>query len=65
MNTKLAYTLSELSEAVSISRSGLIRAINAGHLKKIKVGRRTLLPAESVAAWLDNLKAAQTIQPTT
>jgi excisionase family DNA binding protein len=57
MMNKLAYTINEVAAVLSISRSGVYRLINDGQLQPVKVGRKTLLPTETVQAWLNDLKA--------
>lgn len=45
---KLAYTLSEASHALSLSRSSLYRMFAAGELKALKIRGRTLVPASEI-----------------
>jgi len=54
---KLAYTLNEVRELVSISRSAIYLALGARDLRAVKCGRKTLILARDLHAWLDKLPA--------
>lgn len=56
-NTKIAYSLSEACGASGVGRTRLYEEINAGRLHAVKVGRRTLIPASALEAWLKSLPA--------
>ena len=45
------YTVTECCRLNSISRATLYRLLAAGKLYAVKVGSRTLIPAESVQRW--------------
>jgi excisionase family DNA binding protein len=47
---KLAYSIREACRASSLGRSTLYAHIAAGRLRAIRVGGRTLIPAESLKA---------------
>ena len=47
---KLSYNIREAAAATGIGRSSIYGHILAGRLRKEKVGGRTLIPAESLAA---------------
>lgn len=55
-NIPLAYTIPEAVKAAGISRTRLYDELKAGRLVAKKIGRRTLIPRESIEAWLDNLE---------
>jgi excisionase family DNA binding protein len=55
---KLAYAIAELPELVSLGRSHIYEEIRAGKLRTVKVGRRTLVLAEDLRAWLLSLDRA-------
>lgn len=48
----LAYTVNDAARVAGISRSYLYLAIKAGHLRPIKMGRRTLILHRDLEAWL-------------
>lgn len=52
MNTpeKLAYSIKEAVAASSLSRSTIYSHIAAGRLSAVRVGGRTVIPAESLRA---------------
>lgn len=45
---KLAYSINEACAASSLGRTKLYALIAAGDLKAVKVGGRTVIPAESL-----------------
>ena len=53
---KLAYTVPEAQDATGLSRSTLYRLIDGKKLRIIKVGTRTLIPADSLVTYLDSLE---------
>lgn len=57
---KAAYSIAEFCFLVSLGRSRVFEEIRENRLHVVKVGRRTLIPAVEVAAWLDRLSAAPT-----
>ena len=50
---KLAYSIAEAASAISIGRSKLYELIAEGRLETRKIGKRTLIPAASLAKLLD------------
>jgi excisionase family DNA binding protein len=56
---KVAYSIPEFSEITSICRTSVFAEIKAGRLRAVKCGKRTLIPAAALAAWLDSLSAAR------
>lgn len=56
--SKLAYSIAEFCELVGLGRTGAFKEIRLKRLHAVKVGRRTLIPAGEVKAWLDRLAAA-------
>lgn len=52
---RLAYTLKEVQEIVGISRSAIYLALTDGDLRAVKAGRRTLVLAKDLRAWLEKL----------
>lgn len=53
----LAYSIAEASRVTSISRSRIYELINAGELQSRKVGRRTIIPANSLRALIEGRAA--------
>ena len=56
--TKLAYSIPEVCRTASIGRTRLYTEIKEGRLLAVKVGRRTLIRAEDMDAWLGSLGAS-------
>tara|TARA_B100000614_G_C14271975_1_gene379683 strand:- start:223 stop:420 length:198 start_codon:yes stop_codon:yes gene_type:complete len=52
---RIAYSVVEAAELVGLSRSSLYEQIAAGQLRVVKVGRRTVVPADELRAWLTRL----------
>lgn len=50
---KLAFSISEACKASSLCKTTLYTHINSGRLKAIRVGGRTLIPAESLHTLLN------------
>lgn len=53
--TKAAYSVAEFCQLVSLGRSRVYEELKSGRLGKVKVGRRTLIPASEAMAWLSRL----------
>jgi excisionase family DNA binding protein len=51
----ITYALSpkDAAKSLGISRATLYRQINAGHLRVVKIGSRSVIPASSILALLD------------
>jgi excisionase family DNA binding protein len=52
---KLAYSIAELPELISLGRSQIYEEIRAGRLRTVNSGRRTLVLAEDLRSWLLSL----------
>jgi excisionase family DNA binding protein len=52
--TPLAYTVSEVAEALRVSERTIRRAIAAGQLQSIRVGRCVRVPAESIQQFVSS-----------
>jgi excisionase family DNA binding protein len=50
--TKITYSIKQACNASSLSRSTLWRHVSAGRLKAVRVGRRTLILADSLRSLL-------------
>lgn len=54
---RLAYSISEASEAVGLSKDKIRDEIRSGRLRARKCGRRTILTREDMSRWLAGLPA--------
>jgi excisionase family DNA binding protein len=52
---QLAYNISEAGQAADTGRTAIYEAIRSGELRAVKRGRRTLILADDLRRWLDNL----------
>jgi len=53
--TPLAYTIKDAVKVTGMSRTRLYEELKSGRLVAKKAGRSTLIPHESIEAWLKNL----------
>jgi len=53
---KLAYTIKEVRQLVGIGRTTLYQAIGANELRAVKRGRKTLVLARDLQAWIDKFQ---------
>ncbi len=51
--SRLAYGIEDAADAVGLSRSRLYELIAAGEIGACKVGKRTIIPAAELTAFLD------------
>jgi excisionase family DNA binding protein len=56
---KLTYTMQEASAVLGIAKSTLYKALAAGKLSAIKLGSRTLIPADELRQWIATLPRAR------
>jgi excisionase family DNA binding protein len=54
--TKVAYTVGETLELLSIGRTALYAAVKRGDLKRVKFGKKTLFCAADLAAFMARLR---------
>jgi excisionase family DNA binding protein len=54
----LAYTILDAAKASGLGRTTIYELISNGKIEARKAGARTLIPAESLRRYLDNLPAA-------
>ena len=61
--TPLAYTIKDAVKLTGMSRTRLYEELKSGRLTAKKAGRSTLIPHESLEAWLKNLENYSTPRP--
>jgi hypothetical protein len=52
---KLAYSPEEAARATELGRTSIFEAMRAGRIERRKIGARTIIPAESLRAFLASL----------
>ena len=50
---KLAYSIKEACQASSLCKTTIYAHISAGHLRAVRIGGRTVIPAESLRALIN------------
>lgn len=53
--TPTAYTLHEAKKLTGLGHTKIYQEINAGRLRAKKCGRKTLISADAISDWLENL----------
>jgi excisionase family DNA binding protein len=56
---RLAYGVDDTAEALSLSRSRIYELIASGEIAACKVGKRTIIPAAELTAFLDRHRVAR------
>ncbi len=59
MRDRLAYSIEEATEAANTGKTALYEALGSGELPARKRGRRTLILAADLRAWLERLPALE------
>ena len=57
---KPVYSLAEVRALAGVGRTTLYKAIRGGQLRAIKIGGRTLVLAEDLYRWLNEMPSAST-----
>jgi excisionase family DNA binding protein len=55
---KIGYSVEEAVTAMGVGRTTVYELIGSGELESIKVGRRRVIPADSIRAYFDSRRAA-------
>jgi excisionase family DNA binding protein len=59
---RLAFSIEELAKSAGVGRTTIYEEIKAGRLRRVKCGKRTLIPVNEARSWLERL-AASTSHP--
>lgn len=51
-NTKLLYTVADLTEMVPLSKAGIYKQVKSGHLSCVTFGRKKFFRPEEVHDWI-------------
>ncbi|SUS08657.1 Excisionase (fragment) [Candidatus Defluviicoccus seviourii] len=51
------FSIRELTEITGLGRTSLYSEIKRGYLRPLRIGRRTIVPADEVRAWLQRRAA--------
>ena len=55
---RAAWSVREVCERFGVSKGQVFLLMKCGQLKRVKMGRRTLIPVESAEAWWASLQKA-------
>lgn len=57
--TRLLYSIAEAGECLSVKRSTVYELLKRGDLERISIGRRALIPADSLERYVSKLRSEQ------
>lgn len=58
MIEKVGYSIEEAAQSLGVGRTTVYDLMNSGDLESVKVGRRRIIPADAVGAFLAARRAA-------
>lgn len=58
-NGRLVYSLAEAAKILGFSNSTMVKIVRMDGFPALRVGKRWLIPAQSLNAWLVNAASAQ------
>ena len=64
MNNPILHSIMSTAEILGIGRSSVYGLIADGKIKPVKIGRRTLIPDQSIQKLVDDLVAQNSGNPT-
>jgi excisionase family DNA binding protein len=53
---RVLHSVEEAASILSVGRTSLYALIDSGQLERVKIGRRSLVPADSIAAYVERLR---------
>lgn len=59
MDEKLCYSPTEVQAALGLSRSTVYALLHRADFPAVKIGRRIVIPVESLRAWLERQSGEQ------
>ena len=59
-SAKIMYSVPEFVFTSGLCRSYVYQMMNSGEIESVKVGKRRLIPAESVHAWMEKVRGKTT-----
>jgi excisionase family DNA binding protein len=56
VDAKLLLSIPEVVNSTGICRSNVYKMMESGEIESVKVGKRRLIPADSLHAWIEKLR---------
>jgi excisionase family DNA binding protein len=53
---RVLHSVEEAASILSVGRTSLYALIDSGQLERVKIGRRSLVPADSIADYVERLR---------